>query len=44
METCLGDEFAVNWMEDSDTEISSVETVQNQYEIVRNLTQKSVVN
>uniref|UniRef100_A0A0M3HZ97 Legumain n=1 Tax=Ascaris lumbricoides TaxID=6252 RepID=A0A0M3HZ97_ASCLU len=40
---CLGDEFSVNWMEDSDTEDLRSETLQRQYETVRDKTQLSDV-
>ncbi|KAL5009028.1 hypothetical protein ScPMuIL_014609 [Solemya velum] len=41
--TYLGDVYSVNWMEDSDKENLKVETLQKQFEIVRNETTKSHV-
>ncbi|PIO76226.1 peptidase C13 family protein [Teladorsagia circumcincta] len=40
---CLGDEFSVNWMEDSDTEDINVERLDYQFQWVREITQKSHV-
>merc|ERR1712048_457479 len=40
---CLGDLFSVNWMEDSDAEDTTVETLGKQYEIVKNKTTRSHV-
>ena len=41
--TCLGDLYSVNWMEDSDTADFSVETLQQQFQIVKKLTDQSHV-
>ncbi|KHJ93592.1 peptidase C13 family protein [Oesophagostomum dentatum] len=40
---CLGDEFSVNWMEDSDVKDINNETLDEQYWIVKNLTKRSHV-
>lgn len=40
---CLGDEFSVNWMEDSDKENLNTETLTKQVQIVRSETKKSHV-
>jgi len=36
--TYLGDEYSINWMEDSDAENIEVETLQEQFDIVKNKT------
>lgn len=41
--SCLGDLYSVTWMEDSDSADLATETLQQQFEIVRNLTTKSHV-
>jgi len=41
---CLGDEFSVNWMEDSDKENLNTEPLQKQVQIVRGETKKSHVS
>ncbi|OQR90784.1 vacuolar-processing enzyme [Thraustotheca clavata] len=41
--TCLGDLYSVNWMEDSDKSDLSKETLQEQYNRVKKLTDKSHV-
>ena len=43
MGTCLGDLFSANWMEDTDDAKVDVETLQTQYETVRDETTKSPV-
>uniref|UniRef100_A0A1I7XG88 MIF4G domain-containing protein n=1 Tax=Heterorhabditis bacteriophora TaxID=37862 RepID=A0A1I7XG88_HETBA len=40
---CLGDLFSVNWMDDSDEEDLGVETLSDQYELVKKETDKSHV-
>ncbi|KAF8787796.1 Legumain like protein [Argiope bruennichi] len=40
-ETYLGDSYSVHWMEDSDKEVLTKETLQQQYEIVKRETQES---
>jgi len=40
---CLGDLFSVNWMEDSDKEDLKAETLKAQFDIVKELTNKSHV-
>jgi legumain len=40
---CLGDLFSVNWIQDSDQEDLSSETLEDQFEIVKRLTNKSHV-
>merc|ERR1719414_1065580 len=40
---CLGDLFSVNWMEDDDAKDTTKETLQQQFEIVKKLTNKSHV-
>ncbi|CAK5018242.1 unnamed protein product [Meloidogyne enterolobii] len=40
---CLGDFFSVNWMDDSDSENLLQETLAEQFEIVRNKTDRSHV-
>ncbi|KAF4668437.1 hypothetical protein FOL46_002013, partial [Perkinsus olseni] len=42
MGTCLGDLFSVNWMEDEDAQGDGSETLQMQYERVRNKTLSNV--
>jgi len=39
--SCLGDEYSVNWMEDSDSNEGLTETLQNQFEVVRVSTKNS---
>jgi legumain len=41
--SCLGDLFSVNWMEDADASVSSTETLDVQFKKVKNLTDKSHV-
>ncbi|KAH9118128.1 hypothetical protein AeMF1_008553 [Aphanomyces euteiches] len=41
--TCLGDLYSVNWMEDSDLEDLSKETLHEQFEVVKKKTNKSHV-
>lgn len=41
--SCLGDLYSVNWMQDADEHDMSTETLQKQYEIVKRLTNKSHV-
>jgi len=41
--SCLGDEFSVSWMEDTDAHDISVETLQEQYETTLTLTTQSPV-
>ena len=41
--TCLGDTYSVKWMENSDSADLHTETLQQQYEIVKNETDKSHV-
>jgi len=43
LDTCLGDLFSVNWMEDSDVEDLNKETLQQQYTIVQQKTYLSHV-
>jgi len=43
MRTCLGDLFSVNWMEDTDAEDISSESLEAQFEKVKQLTVKSHV-
>jgi len=43
LNSCLGDLYSVNWMEDSDKSITSGETLQTQFETVKQLTNKSHV-
>jgi legumain len=43
MHTCLGDLYSVNWMENADTADLKTETLQKQFEIVKNETIKSHV-
>ncbi|VDO64136.1 unnamed protein product [Heligmosomoides polygyrus] len=40
---CLGDLFSVNWMKDSDEKDLNVETLEDQYELVKRLTNMSHV-
>ncbi|XGW02898.1 hypothetical protein V3C99_014714 [Haemonchus contortus] len=40
---CLGDLFSVNWMKDSDEEDINVETIEDQYKLVKRLTNLSHV-
>ncbi|KAK5983774.1 Hemoglobinase-type cysteine proteinase, partial [Trichostrongylus colubriformis] len=40
---CLGDEFSVNWMEDSDMVDTTIETLKEQFETVQELTEGSRV-
>uniref|UniRef100_A0A7I4YU17 legumain n=1 Tax=Haemonchus contortus TaxID=6289 RepID=A0A7I4YU17_HAECO len=40
---CLGDEFSVNWMEDSDRQDITLETLDEQFEMVKELTLESHV-
>ena len=41
--SCLGDLFSVNWMEDIDMEGDSLESLEKQYTLVRAETSKSHV-
>ena len=41
--SCLGDLFSINWMEDTESNDPSVETLQTQYETVKTLTDRSPV-
>merc|ERR1712032_19019 len=41
--SCLGDLFSVNWMEDTDAQDTTTESLQTQWETVHNLTTKSDV-
>jgi len=41
--SCLGDLFSVNWMEDTEANNPSTETLLSQYETVKKLTTKSPV-
>ncbi|XGW02894.1 hypothetical protein V3C99_014712 [Haemonchus contortus] len=41
---CLGDEFSVNWMEDSDKQDISIETLDEQFEVAKGLTYQSEVS
>lgn len=41
--TCLGDLFSINWMEDSEKAKMDLETLQDQYKLVKKLTAKSHV-
>nr|CDJ89961.1 Peptidase C13 domain containing protein [Haemonchus contortus] len=41
---CLGDEFSVNWMEDSDKQDISLETLDEQFEVAKGLTFQSEVS
>eukprot|EP00927_Polykrikos_kofoidii_P054259 TRINITY_DN486_c0_g1_i5.p1 TRINITY_DN486_c0_g1~~TRINITY_DN486_c0_g1_i5.p1 ORF type:complete len:470 (+),score=68.47 TRINITY_DN486_c0_g1_i5:54-1412(+) len=43
LNSCLGDLFSVSWMEDSDSHDTTAETLQQQFERVRTLTDKSHV-
>jgi len=43
LNTCLGDLFSVNWLEDSDKGKIGVETLQDQYNVVKKETAKSHV-
>jgi len=43
MNTCLGDLFSVNWLEDSETHDTTQETLNQQYKNVKKLTNKSHV-
>jgi len=43
LDTCLGDLFSVNWMQDSDKEDLNKETLQSQFDIVKKLTDLSNV-
>jgi legumain len=43
LSTCLGDLFSVNWLEDSDKENLHTETLERQFELVKNKTDKSHV-
>mmetsp|Transcript_43693 Transcript_43693/g.114836 ORF Transcript_43693/g.114836 Transcript_43693/m.114836 type:complete len:435 (-) Transcript_43693:292-1596(-) len=43
IKSCLGDLYSVSWMEDSDTAISAGETLSEQFEAVKILTNKSHV-
>ncbi|KAI6232026.1 Legumain [Aphelenchoides besseyi] len=43
LSTCLGDTFSVNWMQDSDAENLHAESLEKQYEIVKNETNRSHV-
>eukprot|EP00927_Polykrikos_kofoidii_P054253 TRINITY_DN486_c0_g1_i12.p1 TRINITY_DN486_c0_g1~~TRINITY_DN486_c0_g1_i12.p1 ORF type:complete len:470 (+),score=79.55 TRINITY_DN486_c0_g1_i12:54-1412(+) len=43
LNSCLGDLFSVSWMEDSDSHDATKETLQEQFERVRTLTDKSHV-
>jgi len=43
MKTCLGDLFSVNWMEDTDSEDVSKESLMDQFTKVKQLTVKSHV-
>ena len=42
--SCLGDEYSVNWMEDSESDSGLTETLQAQYEHVRDRTKNSEVH
>ncbi len=42
--SCLGDEYSVNWMEDSDNSKGLSETLQNQFENVKTKTKNSEVH
>lgn len=42
--TCLGDEYSVNWMEDSDSNVKEIESLQAQYEHTRDRTINSEVH
>ncbi|XP_054758862.2 legumain-like [Lytechinus pictus] len=41
MDNCLGDEYSIHWMEDSDVEDLSSETLDKQFHIVKQETKKS---
>ncbi|VDO63942.1 unnamed protein product [Haemonchus placei] len=41
---CLGDEFSVNWMEDSDKQDIGLETLDEQFEVAKGLTFQSKVS
>jgi len=41
--SCLGDLFSVNWMEDDDAKDTTKETLDAQFQVVKNLTDKSKV-
>jgi len=43
LNTCLGDLYSVNWMENSDKDNLSTETIDQQYTDVKKLTTKSIV-
>merc|ERR1711894_609167 len=43
LNTCLGDLFSVNWMEDSDAQDVTKESLSTQYNTVREKTTKSAV-
>ena len=43
LNTCLGDLYSVNWLENSDTSNTKTETLNEQYEKVKRLTNKSHV-
>ena len=43
MGTCLGDEFSVNWMEDSESSNPFSETLDQQYKLVKSKTLGSPV-
>ena len=43
LNTCLGDLYSVNWLENSDNSNTKTETLQEQYEKVKKLTNKSHV-
>lgn len=43
IDTCLGDEFSVNWMEDSDKENLLIETLFTQFKIINEKTEQSHV-
>merc|ERR1719456_411185 len=43
LNTCLGDLFSVNWMEDLDMETGTSETIEKQFSLVRSETTKSHV-
>jgi len=38
MGTCLGDLFSINWMEDTEGHNPEIETINEQFEIVKKLT------
>lgn len=41
LDNCLGDEYSIHWLEDSDVEDLNNETLKKQYHIVKNETKKS---